>query len=150
MAGTTFSAGEILTAANLNAVIDEAGGFQNADNVTLADDEAARIDFDGAARGVALVVPNLESGGGALIMFRAGSASAYVNVLASVVGGPTVTGTTGALTGITGTDGELTISARTTQNRLDIENRTGGARTYSFSFLAMVSELTDGTWTIIP
>lgn len=170
MAHGDFTAGEILTAANLNTHLDEkldlAGGtmtgnldmtnfaivgvtkLEMADTLSLADDEAARIQFDTTdTRGMVLVVGNLASAGMAICGFRVGSGSAFVNVLAS--SGATVTGATGSHTGATGTDGELTIAARTGTNFLDIENRTGAARGYSFAFLCFATgELVDGSWTI--
>ena len=55
-------------------------------------------------------------------------------------------GARGALTGTTGTDGNLTISVSTSPPyRLYIENRTGCARTYSVAFEVVESGSTQVT-----
>lgn len=63
-------------------------------------------------------------------IFRA-VATAFMN---SIYAGSSVAFTTGALTGTTGTDGKLTISAHSDGN-IYIENRLGATRSYSIGVL---------------
>lgn len=173
MAHGDFTAGEILTAANLNTHIDEkldvAGGtmtgnlnmgdnqilgvtkLQTADSIgVLADDEAAEISFDTAdTRFMVLIVGNVAAAGHVLAAGRVGSGSAFVSTLATG-GTATIDTVTGALNGVTGTDGNVTLSAGTGTNKFFIENRTGAGRGYSFAFLCFATgALVDGTWTLI-
>lgn len=104
-----------------------------ASTLSLADDAASSWEFGGTAQGILILSGNVSSAGIAVAWFRVGTSPA-VSILSSA--GPTVTGTTGALTGTTGTDTHLTISAHT-DNKLYIENRTAASRTYQAAFLSM-------------
>jgi hypothetical protein len=101
---------------------------------SIADDAVATITLTAAGSyGILVLAGNTSSAGGVVALFRVGT-SVHMTILSS--GGATVTGTTGALTGTTGADGELTISAHT-DNKIYIENRTGGARAYQMTLLSM-------------
>lgn len=103
----------------------------------IADDGFTTLEFAGVNSAFALV--NCETLGGkwALIWFRVGS-SPYVQLIASPTAGG-VAVTTGALTGTSGTDTQLTISAHT-DNKLYIENRTGTALDYTVLVLANLGQ----------
>lgn len=116
------------------------------DVLTLADDEAAYIEFTvSASRAVAVFVANAAAGGCGTVAFRVGGL-AFASLLSSV--GATVTVGTGTLDGTTGVDGQLTIYADSATNRLYVENRTGGARTYGFSFVGAIGTV-KGTWVTV-
>lgn len=117
-------------------------------NLTLADDQAAYIEFSAdATRGLAVIAPNTAAAGSAIVSFRV-QTSAFASLVASV--GATVTVGTGTLAGTTGTDTHLTIRANTANNRLYIENRTGAARDYGISFLGLrVGVPTSQAWTVV-
>lgn len=169
MAHGDFVSGEILTAANLNTHLDEkldlAGGtmtgaltlggiVQAANNsiegvgnlewepVTLLDDESAFFSFSADARGMVLIAPNVSGGGGYIGCFRVNT-GAYNSELASFgsVAAPTPGG---AMTGTTGTDGNFTIRPHNSLDRLYVENRTGGTRTYHVAFLCMDGNASGG------
>jgi len=123
--------------------VDDIRTLSNADRfnrvlrVTVADDAVANFTFNtDPVNGMLSLAGNAATAGAALIHYRAGDASAFVNILAEA--GVNVTGTTGVLTGTTGVDGELTISADSTDPKLYIENRTGSTRVYSLTFAAPV------------
>ena len=108
--------------------------FNSVAEVSLADDAATSVEFDTAGtRGIMIISGSVGAGGAAVYHFRVGT-SLTSAVLSSA--GPTVTATTGALTGTTGNDTELTLSVHT-DNKLYIENRTGGTRGYTITFLSV-------------
>jgi hypothetical protein len=112
---------------------------------SIADDTAMTLGVGtGVVRGLLVVVGNTAPAGHALVAFRTGDPSAHATVISS--GGVTVDGGVGALGGTTGVDGRLTIHARTDQTWLQLENRTGSVRGYSFSFLAVSGTLTVVAW----
>jgi hypothetical protein len=123
--------------------VDDVRTLSNADRfnrvlrATIADDAVASFTFNtDPVNGMFSLAGNLSGAGAALVHYRAGDASAFVNILAEA--GVNVTGTTGVLTGTTGVDGELTISADGTDPKLYIENRTGTSRVYALTFAAPV------------
>lgn len=175
MAHGDFTAGEILTAANLNTHFDEkldlaggtmtgsvtgmtgltmAGDVDMANNsidsvgnlefepVTLADDEAAFVSFTADARGIVLISSNTSSAGTFIGNFRVNN-GAFVQELASA-GPVTVVAAGAGLGGMTGADGDFSIRAHDALNRLYIENRTGGQRTYRFTFVGMDGNASGG------
>jgi hypothetical protein len=111
----------------------------NTSAVSMADDTAGYIQFNGAARGVLTISGNTSGAKAAVVHFRCGDGSAHSTVM---TGSANVTGTTGALAGTTGTDGHLTIAADTATSRLYIENRTGALRAYNYSFQAADGQVT--------
>ena len=116
--------------------------------ISLADDAAAYLTFSAAGTfGIAVITGNVDAGGQAVVSFRVGDGSAFVNVLSS--GGVTVTGQTGTLTGMTGVDGQVTISADTATNTLYIENRTAGTKGYDMTFLGLSGGVYSNTITAV-
>lgn len=113
---------------------------------SLNDDQAGYFTFSAATRGILTLNGNTSAAKSAVIAFRCGDGSAYVTVLSSSGG---VTGTTGALAGTTGVDGELTISADTSNPRLYIENRTGGLRSHTPQFLSIASDTSISSFTTV-
>lgn len=107
-------------------------GFRFGNQINIADDGVAVIEFDGPARGVLVLSGNTATMQAAIIHFRVGSATHCTKLVA----GADVDVTTGALTGTTGTDGKLTISVHT-DNKLYIENRRGGASEFQPTLLSL-------------
>jgi len=101
--------------------------------VTLADDKAGYWQWDGVTRGILLLCGNTSGAQSAVAAFRVGS-SAFTSSLGA---GANVDFTTGPLTGTTGTDTKLTLSADTSTNRLYIENRIGASHTWTPTFLSL-------------
>lgn len=125
------------------AILEAQRGF----NETLNDDQAVEIDFDGQVVGGLLILTgNLGGAGHAIVVFRT-DGSAFATKLASQIAAGNVTTLTGALNGMTGADGDLTISAATGQSALFIENRTGATRSYRFQFLNLSPSVTTLTFT---
>jgi len=117
------------------STLTNANRFNRVINSTVSDNAVASYTFSGTpTSGLLLIAGSLGSGGAALVYYRVGDANASCSVLSS--SGPTVTGTTGVLSGTTGVDGSLTISASTTSPLLYVENRTGAVTTYSLTFMA--------------
>ena len=101
--------------------------------ITINDDSVASLSFSGsAARGIVLIAGSVSGAGHAVVAFRV-TDNVFTNGLALSADAAV---TTGALTGTTGVDTNLTISAHTDGN-LYIENRTGSSRTYSVTFMSM-------------
>lgn len=101
--------------------------------ITINDDSVATLSFSGTApRGTLVLSGSVSGAGHAVVAFRTTN-SVFTRSLGA---SSEVALTTGALTGTTGTDTELTISAHTDGN-LYIENRTGATRSYSITFLSM-------------
>lgn len=101
------------------------------DEFTIVDDGAGYFQFGAAARGILHISGSIASAKAAVVHFRCGDGSAHATVLSGSAG---VVGTTGVLTGTTGVDGNLTVSADTATNRVYIENRTGNFRSYTVFF----------------
>lgn len=122
----------------------------HAGNLSLADDAAAYMEFSAASsRGVLVFGANVGAGGNGIAAFRVG-AGAFMTEIATAGATFLATTTASGLTGTTGTDGRLTLAAHTTLNRLYVENRTGNARDYGFSFLGMrIGAPTSVTWTAV-
>jgi hypothetical protein len=112
----------------------------------LNDDQAGYFTFSGLTIATITVAPNLSSGKAAQVSFRCGDANAYGIVMGGSSG---VVAQTGTLAGTTGVDGNLTFAADTATNRLYIENRTGSAITYSFTFECNGNDRTISSWTAI-
>jgi hypothetical protein len=113
-----------------------AGGTQNGmaqpDVITLLDDKAGYFQWDDVTKGLVLIGGNAAAGQSGLLTFRVGTSGSLTSM--SVTSNLNVT--TGQLTGTTGTDGKLTVSADTATNRLYIENRLGGTYSYAVTFLS--------------
>lgn len=102
---------------------NEASGFDNGGwvEVKIFDDNVATIPID---RDYAMVSIQIDEGtlDGGIFQLACTAGTAYINALAS---NGSIATTTGALTGTTGVDGNITISAHTDGN-MYIENRYGG------------------------
>lgn len=103
-------------------------------NLSIADDQAAYINFSATAQGVLVFSGSVAARGGAMVFFRVG-ATGHCTLMSS--GGATVSVGTGTLsTGAEdGVDGNLNIYADTATNRLYIKNRTGAAGNYGYTLL---------------
>lgn len=107
--------------------------FKSTKTRPLLDDGISQITFSDTSYGiVAISGPTLASGP-AIWAFRVGT-SPYCYLLA----GNAIysAATTGIMTGTTGVDGFLTLSAHT-DNKLYLENRTGATRNYEITFLSV-------------
>jgi hypothetical protein len=111
----------------------QAAGFRSGDAIPVNDDTAASIEFDGDAKGVAVISGSTGGLRGTTVHFRVGATNHATLISSSA----NVVATTGELTGTTGTDGNLTISAHT-DRKLYIENRRGQNGTYTVTFLSLV------------
>jgi hypothetical protein len=112
----------------------------SATNLSLADDQAAYIEFSATAQGVFVISGSIAARGAGMVFFRVG-ASGHVTLMSS--GGATVSVGTGTLaTGASGgVDGNLNIYADTATNRLYIKNRTGSAGNYGYSLLNVTQDV---------
>lgn len=98
---------------------------------TINDDNAASFEFSTVgSSAIALISVGVAEA--AIVHLRVGS-SIFCTVMTSY--GATWTATTGALTGTTGTDTNWTVSVHT-DNKFYIENRRGGVRVVSITFLS--------------
>lgn len=105
--------------------------------ITLADDKAAYIEFSAPCYGQMILSSSGPSTGGAVLFaFRVGDSSRVIATIGAAAS-PTVSTTTGELTGTTGTDGNLIISASQTFNRIYFENRVGLGRNYVYTLLSV-------------
>lgn len=100
---------------------------------TLPDDRAGYIEFATVAHGVIMLHASTKPGGAVLAYFRVGDADAHVTALAASAAH--VMTTTGRLDGTTGSDGDLTVGADVSSNRLYVENRTGELAAYAYTLL---------------
>jgi hypothetical protein len=102
--------------------------------ITLNDNQAAyfTLDSNKLQFSTLIVSPNAAASEYGSVAYRVNSASAFCAVL---YGSANFAATTGALTGTTGVDGDLTISSDASNARIYIENRTGDIRTYVISNL---------------
>lgn len=109
-------------------------------NLSIADDQAAYINFSATAQGVLVISGSIAARGGAMVFFRVG-ATGHCTLMSS--GGATVSVGTGALsTGAgDGVDGNLNIYADTATNRLYIKNRTGSAGNYGYTLLNVTQDV---------
>ena len=100
--------------------------------IPLADDNAGYfvLDPDKQNYGIVAVSGNASGSKFGMVAYRVGDGSAYCTVMNGSSG---FTATTGVLTGTTGVDGDLTISADISNRRIYIENRTGSSRSYVIS-----------------
>jgi hypothetical protein len=103
--------------------------------LAVADNQAFYVEFAGAGtRGLFHLNGNVDSAGSGVFAFRVGDGSAFVRSMGSGISSGAVTTGTGTLDGTTGTDTHLTIRADTATNRLYVENRTGGSKSYTYLF----------------
>ena len=113
-----------------------AGGTQNGmaqpDLITLLDDKAGYFQWDDITKGLVLIGGNTAAAQSGLLTFRVGTSGSLTSMSVT----SNLNATTGQLTGTTGTDGKLTVSADTATNRLYIENRLGGTYSYTVTFLS--------------
>ena len=96
--------------------------------VSIDDDDVWVFDFGQEATAASLIVTTNVSGNQGIFAVRARTSSAFVASIA----GTGIDTTTGVLTGTTGTDTNMTISAHT-DNKLYIENRLGANRVVSIT-----------------
>lgn len=113
-------------------------GYRSANQeVSLLDDTVTTISFSGVTRGILVLNGNSSTAKSAMFGFRCGDASAYCTLLTTATNVGT---TTGVLTGTTGTDTNLTVSAGTAgDSTLYIENRRGFTGAYMYTFLSLAN-----------
>lgn len=92
--------------------------------------------------GMIAVSGNISSAESGTASFRVGDANAFCTELS---GSTNFATTTGALTGTTGTVGNLTISSDTATDRIYIENRTGALKAYTITNLCATGLITGFT-----
>lgn len=107
--------------------------------VTLADDTVYAIPITGAAvstpqQGLLVIAPTAASAGGGLFHLRLASTSPVATKWAGETN-TTAHGAGGALTGTTGTDGNLNVSC--SNSAVYIENRRGFSIVFTYQILAM-------------
>lgn len=113
----------LLATANVFTGLQTIPMVRSAAPVSLFDDTATSIAFTAATTGILIFTAGLSTVASGMFIFRVGS-SLMCAVLAQAAGSVLATTTNVALTGTTGTDGKLTVSAHS-DNKLYIENRTG-------------------------
>ena len=102
---------------------------------SVADDAAFSITAQSNVGILILMVANLTAGAGA-VAFRCQSGFAsQAAIIASAAGTLLATAVDTVLTGTTGADGKITISSNATDGKLYVENRSGGARVFSWFFI---------------
>jgi hypothetical protein len=107
--------------------------FRSAAPVTIADDGVLVITPAATINGgVLILVPSVSSAPAAILSLRANPSAEFCAILASTNGSSLAAGT-GVLTGTTGADGKLTVSAA--GGNIYVENRLGTARTYFFMLM---------------
>lgn len=107
-------------------IVNQESGFQ--DTVTLSDNDATSFTPNGT-EGIVVVIDDNAEGG--VAHFKASS----TNATTSIGGTSNFAVTTGSLGGSDGTDTNLTVSANDGDNKVYIENRTGGERDVSYIVL---------------
>jgi hypothetical protein len=105
--------------------------------ITIADDGVATIAFSGITRGVMVLNGNADTSRSPMVAFRVGDVNAYCKVIGATEAN--VATTTGVLTGTTGVDTNLTISADSASPTLYIENRRGAALAWMPTFLSLAN-----------
>lgn len=105
------------------------GQLFNSGNVVVANDSVATI-TPLSSTGFVLVWAQTTSANWIIRYYRVGASPA----MGTVATGGSAASTTGALTGTTGTSGNLTISAKS-DGTIDIENRSGATRTVYYAFI---------------
>lgn len=114
-------------------------GYRSALQAISINDDAVHIfEFTQITQGVLVLSGNSNVTRGGIFQFRVGDANAYVQHISTQVG---VAGATnaGAPTGTTGTDGNLTVFADTTANRLYLENRRGSTLQWMPTWLSLMN-----------
>jgi hypothetical protein len=103
--------------------------YNSWDSFTIADDAVGYLTIDTilGRQGAILITGNNANAQSGMVAYRVGDVFAFCSELSGTANFAT---TTGALTGTTGADGFLTISADTATDRVYVENRTGTSRTY--------------------
>ena len=98
-------------------------------SIALADNKAGyfTIDTTRGEQGAILITGNTSSAESGMVAYRVDDANAFCSELSGTANFAT---TTGQLTGTTGADGFLTISADTATARVYVENRTGATKSY--------------------
>lgn len=97
---------------------------------TAINDDAVAIITPGVTRGTLIITTGSLDGESGIFTYRAES-TPYCTSLAI---GSVTNATTGVLSGTTGTDGRLTVSAHS-DGKIYIENRRGGARSVTYTIL---------------
>lgn len=110
----------------------KATNFATGISTNIADDGVINF-LSPSTFGIILVIGTNYSNKNAILWLRPNSGGAQATV---IVGGALVAVTTGILSGTTGVDGNLTVSAHT-DGRVYIENRTGAGTGVSYTILSM-------------
>jgi hypothetical protein len=112
-----------------------AAGATSGAQASTADDAAFSITAPSNVGVLVLMVANLASAAGA-VAFRCQSGfAAQAALIASAAGTILATAVDTVLTGTTGTDGKITVSPNAADNKIYVENRSGGARVFSWFFI---------------
>jgi len=116
--------------------------YRSWDSFNLNDDQAGYFTIEFGNQGVILISGNAASAQSGMATYRVGDAFSFCSELNGTANFAT---TTGQLTGTTGADGFLTISADTATDRIYVENRTGSLRTYAITNLSATGFVKDFT-----
>jgi hypothetical protein len=118
--------------------------YSSWESFNLNDDQAGYFTIDTVIgrQGAMLIAGNTASAESGMVAYRVGDAFAFCSELNGTTNFAT---TTGQLTGTTGADGFLTISADTATNRVYVENRTGGIKNYVITNLCALGLVKDFT-----
>lgn len=131
---TTQQTGEdvrYLTEHTVHGALNQSS-FKSGRELSIADNAVVTIEFEAATYGILVINGNTVNAGPGIVAFKVGT-SPYASLLTT---SSTLEVSTGALTGTTGVDTKLTVSAHT-DNRIYIENRTSSARIYTLTLLSI-------------
>lgn len=105
----------------------------DANTVTIGDDAATSFTPSGSEGVIAVTDDNAQGG---VVHYKVSS----TNATTSIGGTASLAVSTGSLSGTSGTDGNLTVSANDGDGKIYIENRTGGSRNVSYRILTHSSQ----------
>lgn len=113
-----------------------AAGVTGGSQANVNDDAAFYIPTPANAGLMVLMPTNYMAQGAGIIAFRCQNGSAgQAAVVAGGAGNVLDTRTDVALTGTTGTDGKITVSSNANNERIYVENRSGGVRSFAWFFI---------------
>jgi hypothetical protein len=106
--------------------------FASTRNIAINNDSVATLEFSASGTfGIAVISGSTLAAKPSIISFRVGT-SAYCETIAG-----SITSSSGALTGTTGSSPAVTVSTSASDNLLYVENRSGSQRTFRLTFLSM-------------
>lgn len=113
-----------------------AAGVTGGSQPNVNDDAAFYIPTPANAGLMVLMPTNYMAPGAGIIAFRCQNGSVgQAAVVAGGAGNVLDTRTDVALTGTTGTDGKITVSSNANNERIYVENRSGGVRSFAWFFI---------------